>query len=206
MPDSDPLSDIISGEINTVSLATNPLARSWRRIMSNIGLIPSRFEMLLDNFVSSVYGTIGEDAVRDVKGNLVKSLEARKLTWATFVRGLAILNYRGTFINISVHKGDWSFNYVIEIPVPGGLGSFVEISFGSMEDTFKQLQTAADVIFPVIESEFPKSKSKKSKSQSSPVKTWNALVRRLQEHEIDHIMLKVEITDINKTFQLRVKL
>lgn len=142
MDNRDSIAEIIQGRNAVVLKGVDELARMWRTIVSGIGLNEAKFESLLDNFVLVISESLPANSIRDLKGNLIKALEAETITWSSFIRGLTLLNFKSTEIILAIHIGNSQYEYPIKLQTAGGVGSFAKLTSPDIEYAIQELKNA----------------------------------------------------------------
>lgn len=83
------------------------LARLWRQILRDINVRPSRFEMLLSDFINDAKRKVPDNRVSKLftRGNLRRELERPTMTFKVFMKGIKMLNVAKIRIAVELEFG-----------------------------------------------------------------------------------------------------
>lgn len=83
------------------------LARLWRQILADINIGPSRFEMLLTDFINSAKRRVPDNRVSKLftRGNLRRELERPTMTFKVFMKGIKMLKVSKIRIAVELEFG-----------------------------------------------------------------------------------------------------
>lgn len=98
--------DIFDDPIGNIRLAQNAPAKLWRSLIPAFGVTPRMWNELMRRYLLDKGNGITPSMQQYVKGNMLKGLSRRSVTWRTFMRGLRLLEADKVEVYIVVHRGN----------------------------------------------------------------------------------------------------
>lgn len=109
---------ILRGEYESIVMCRHVLTRVWRMTLREIKMEYRRFDSLMEYFIAREASLNNGGNMESLKGNIIKEIVKDKLSWANFVRGITILNFRQTEIHLTFTREDIDVTDTVTLKVP----------------------------------------------------------------------------------------